>query len=309
MMKRLLLRMVILATLTGAARPGGAAPSPDEAASPVAEAAQLQKLAGGFQFTEGATCDPEGNVFFVDQPNNRIHKWNTAQGRLSTFMDPAGRANGMCFDAHGTLFACADETNALWAVAPDKTVTTLAFQYDGKPLNGPNDVWVHPDRSLYFTDPFYPRSWWTHDKPPQDGEHVYRLSADRKTLERVAEDLVKPNGIVGTRDGKHLFVADIGAGRVYRYDIQTDGGLSGKRLFCEARSDGMTLDTDGNLYTSSEDVLVFDKTGRRVETITVPEPWVGNLCFGGKDRSTLYIAASKGLYSIRMRTRGANPGK
>lgn len=275
----------------------------------VAPGATLQKLAGGFEFTEGATCAPSGDVFFVDQPNNRIHRWDVEKGELSTFMEPAGRANGMCFDAEGTLFACADETNALWAISPDKQIRVLVHEFEGKLINSPNDVWVHPDGSLYFTDPFYKRAWWTHTAPTQDGENVYRLSPDRKTLQRVASDLVKPNGIAGTPDGKHLFVADIGARKIYRYDLQPDGTLAGKRLFCEALSDGMTLDTEGNLYTTSNGVLIFDKTGKHVQTIEVPENWTANVCFGGKDRQTLFVTASKGLYSIRMKTKGANPGK
>ena len=301
--------ILVAALLPAVEHPAGANDEAAPAASLVADGAELTKLAGGFQFTEGATCDPAGNVFFVDQPNNRIHKWDVARSELSTFMDPAGRANGMCFDAGGTLFACADETNALWAIHPEKSIETVAYRHDGKPFNGPNDVWVHPDGSLYFTDPFYKRPWWSHDEPPQDGRHVYRLGADRATLTRVTTDLVQPNGIVGTPDGRRLFVADIGAGRIHTYQIEADGSLSQKRLHCEARSDGMTLDTDGNLYTTSSGVLIFDREGKHVQTIEVPESWTANVCFGGADRQTLFITAKTGFYSIRMNTRGANPGK
>lgn len=296
--------VLLLSTTLGLAQVGAG-----PARSLVAAEAKLEKLAGGFSFTEGATCAPNGDVFFVDQPSNRILRWNVREPGVSVFMDPAGRANGMCFDASGNLIACADETNALWSIAPDKQIRVLAHEFEGKPLNGPNDVWVHPNGAIYLTDPYYQRSWWTHKKPPQDGEHVYRLSPDRRRLERVADDLVKPNGITGTPDGQHVFVADIGAGRIYAYDLQPDGTLAGKRLFCEARSDGMTLDDEGNLYTTSNGVLIFDKTGRHVETIDVPERWTANVCFGGQDRRTLFVTASKGLYSIRMRTKGANPGK
>src|SRR3984957_10813692 len=113
------------------------------AQSVVAPGATLQKLAGGFEFTEGATCDKSGNVFFVDQPNDRIMEWST-EGKLSTFMQPSSYANGMEFDADGNLIACADEHNELWSIAPDKTVTVLVTNYDGKYLNGPNDVWIAP---------------------------------------------------------------------------------------------------------------------------------------------------------------------
>ncbi len=127
-------------------------------------------------------------------------------------------------------------------------------KYEGKPLNGPNDVWVRPDGALYFTDPFYQRSWWTYDAMPQDGEHVYFLSADRRHLVRVTDDLEKPNGIIGTPDGKTLYVADIGAGKTYRYEIAPDGDLTRKTLVAEHGSDGMTLDNEGNLYLTGDGV-------------------------------------------------------
>jgi gluconolactonase len=275
----------------------------------VTPGATLEKLAGGFDFTEGPTCDAEGNVFFTDQPNNRILKWSV-DGRLSTFLEPAGRANGMYFDLAGQLIACADEKNELWSIAPDRTVTVLAGEYGGKRFNGPNDVWVRPDGAIYFTDPFYKRSWWTHDTMPQDGEHVYFLSADRRQLVRVIDDLVKPNGIIGTPDGKMLYVADIRAGKTYRYDIAPDGRLAGKTLAVDQGSDGLTLDDEGNLYLTGEGVGVFDQAGRQIERILVPnERWTANVSFGGRRRRMLFITASTGLYSVAMRVAGANVSK
>jgi len=277
--------------------------------SVIARGSGLQELAGGFEFTEGPTCDANGDVFFTDQPNDRILKWSAERG-LSTFMEPAGRANGMCFDGSGQLIACADEKNELWSIAPDGEVSVLVNEYAGTRLNGPNDVWVRPDRGLYFTDPFYKRSWWAHDTMPQDGQHVYFLSADRRHLVRVADDLVKPNGIIGTPDGRRLYVADVGAGKTYRYDMAPDGSLSGKALAANLGSDGMTLDTDGNLYLTGQGVAVFDQTGREIERIPVPsEQWTANVSFGGNDRRMLFITASRGLYAVRTRVRGANASK
>ena len=275
----------------------------------VAPGARVEKLAGGFEFTEGPTCDAEGNLFFTDQPNDRILKWSV-EGKLSTFLRPAGRANGMYFDPGGNLIACADEKNALWSIAPDGKVTVLVGEYGGKLLNGPNDVWVRPDGALYFTDPFYDRSWWTHHTMPQDGQHVYFLSSDRRRLVRVAGDLKKPNGIIGTPDGKTLYVADIDAGKTYRYDVAPDGSLTGKTLVAEHGSDGMTLDSEGNLYLTGNGVLVLDREGRQIEHIPIPdERWTANVSFGGKDRQTLFITASTGLYGVRMRVKGANAAK
>jgi gluconolactonase len=269
-------------------------PAMAEDQSVIAPGAKVENLAGDFKFTEGPAADAAGNVFFTDQPNDRILKWSV-DGKLSTFMQPSGRSNGMYFDHKGNLLSCADENNQLWSIDPS-----------GKLLNGPNDLWVAPDDGLYFTDPIYPRPYWKRAATmQQDGQHVYYLSPDRKKLTRVAEDLKQPNGIVGTPDGRILYVADIGAGKTYAYDIQKGGKLTNKRLFCELGSDGMTLDDEGNVYLTGKGVTVFDRTGRRIEHIDVEEPWTANLCFGGADRRTLFITASKGFYAIRMRVRGA----
>jgi gluconolactonase len=273
-----------------------------------APGAVLQKLAGEFQFTEGPTADTAGNVFFTDQPNDRIMTWSV-DGKLSTFMKPAGRANGMYFDPKGNLIACADEKMELWSIAPDHKVTVLAKEYQGKMLNGPNDVWVHPQGGLYFTDPFYKRPWWKHDQMPQEGQHVYYLTPDRQELRRVTEDLKQPNGIIGTPDGHRLYVADIGAHKTYCYAIQPEGALAGKRLFCDMGSDGMTMDSQENVYLTGKGVFVFDRTGKQIEHIDVPEAWSANVSFGGKDRQTLFITASKSLYSIRLKVSGAKLSK
>jgi len=273
-----------------------------------APGATVLKLAGDFSFTEGPTADAAGNLFFTDQPNNRILRWGL-DGKLSTFLEPAGRSNGMYFDGRGNLIACADEKNELWSIDKAGKVTVIHQGNGGKNLNGPNDVWVHPSGSLYFTDPFYGRPWWSHQTPPQDGEHVYRLSADRKTLTRVTNDLEQPNGIIGSPDGKVLYVADIKASKTYAYDIQADGSLANKRLQCALGSDGMTLDEEGNLYLTGKGVHVFDRAGKEVQVFDVPEPWTANVSFGGADRHTLFITASKGLYAVRLRVKGANSAK
>ncbi|HEX5397784.1 MAG TPA: SMP-30/gluconolactonase/LRE family protein [Verrucomicrobiae bacterium] len=278
------------------------------AESVIAPGAKLEKLAGGFAFTEGPTCDKNGNLFFVDQNNNRIMEWSV-DGKLSTFMQPSQYANGMMFDANGNLIACADQHNQLWSIAPDKTVTVLVTNYGGKYFNGPNDVWITPGGGIYITDPFFRRTWWDHTTMALTNEEVYYLTPDRKTLTRVTDDLRKPNGITGTPDGKNLFVADMGANKTWRYDTQPDGSLANKTLICNSGSDGMTIDEDGNLYLTGRGVTVFDKTGKQIEHIDVPESWTANVCFGGPDRKTLFITASTSLYSIRMNVKGANPAK
>lgn len=210
----------------------------------IAPGAKLEKLAGGFKFTEGPAADADGNVFFTDQPNDRILKWST-DGKLSTFLEPCGRSNGLCFDDKGNLWACADEKNELWSIGPDKKITVVVKDYQGKLLNGPNDLWIRPDQGIYFTDPYYKRGYWKRGAKEQAVEGVYWLSPDRRKIVRVIDDLKQPNGIIGTPDGKLLYVADIGAGRTYAYRIQPDGTLADKRLFCKLGSDGMTIDSEG----------------------------------------------------------------
>ena len=142
----------------------------------IAPGAKLQELSHGFAFTEGPSVDAEGNVYFTDQPNDRILKWSV-DGKLSTFLEPAGRSNGLCFDNKGQLWACADEKNELWVidVATGKHTVVLK-DYGGKLLNGPNDVWVRPDGGLYFTDPFYKRDYWKRGPKEQDQEATYYLA-------------------------------------------------------------------------------------------------------------------------------------
>jgi gluconolactonase len=274
----------------------------------LAPGATVEKRAGGFEFTEGPTCDVEGNLFFTDQPNDRILKWSV-DGELSTFLQPSGRSNGMYFAADGRLIACADEENELWAIAPSGKATVLWKSHEGRALNGPNDVWVHPNGGMYFTDPFYKRPWWSHSAMPQDGQHVYYLAPGAEALVRVTEDLTQPNGIIGTSDGKALYVADIRAKKTWRYEIEDDGRLAGKTLFCEHGSDGMTLDDEGHLYLTGDGVRVFDRAGEQIEHIEVEAPWTANVSFCGKDRQTLFITASKGLYSVRTRTKAGTPAK
>jgi gluconolactonase len=286
--------LLLVATFAGA-RPDG---------SVVAPGAKLEKVASDYKFTEGPACDAEGNVYFTDQPNDKIVKWST-DGKLTTFLQPCGRSNGLCFDAKGNLWACADDLNELWKIDPatGKNVVVLK-DYNGKLLNGPNDLWIRPDGGLYFTDPYYKRGYWKRGPMEQDTQGVYYLSPDQKKLTRVVDDFKQPNGIIGTPDGKTLYVADIGAGKTYAYDVQEDGSLKNKRKHCEAGSDGMTLDNEGNVYlTRGTNVLIFDKTGKDIEKIAVPEGTT-NVCFGGKDRQTLFITAGKSLYTIKTRVKG-----
>lgn len=281
----------------------GLATAADEAGL-IAPGATVELLADGFKFTEGPAADAAGNVYFTDQPNDRILKWST-DGKLSTFLEPCGRSNGLYFDAQGQLWACADDKNELWSIAPSGQATVVIKEFGGKLLNGPNDLWIRPDGGIYLTDPFYQRPYWNRGPREQDVQGVYYLAPDRQRLIRVADDLTQPNGIIGTPDGKTLYVADIGAKRTFAYAIQADGTLAEKRLFCELGSDGMTIDERGNVYLTGRGVSVFNPAGQQIQHIAVPENWTANVCFGGADFRTLFITASRGLYGLRMQVRAA----
>ncbi len=259
---------------------------------------KVEELAGGFRFTEGPAADAEGNIFFTDIPNNRIHKWSL-DGMLSTFRENSGGANGLFFDQEGNLLICEGGNRRLVSIDPQGKVTVLVDKYDNKRLNSPNDLWIDPKGGIYFTDPRYGRR----DDLEQDGEHVYYLAPDRQKLIRVIDDMVRPNGVSGTPDGKLLYVADHGANETYAYAIHTDGTLSDKKLFAPEGSDGMTLDRRGRVYLTGSAVSVYDSAGNKIETIEVPERPT-NVCFGGKDKQMLFITARTSLYSIRMRVKG-----
>jgi gluconolactonase len=281
-------------------------PAQDQALNTIiADGAKLEKVADGFSFTEGPTADKKGNIYFTDQPNNKILMWNEKTG-ISTFMEPCGRSNGMAFDKNGNLWTCADDKGELWMITPQKKVEIISTSFDGHRYNGPNDVWIAPDGGLYFSDPFYVRNYWEHKTMTQDKQCVYYLKPDHKTVVRIVDDLSQPNGVIGTPDGKTLYITDIQGRKTWSYSINADGTLVDKKLFCEMGSDGLTIDMNGNLYLVGRGVTVFDKSGKKLGNIPVPEGWTANICFGGKDFKTLYITASKGLYKIRMKVKGAS---
>lgn len=280
--------------------------NPLSAQVPIAPGAELKLAADGYKFTEGPAVDSAGNVYFTDQPNDRILKWIAASHQVETFLEPAGRSNGLYFDRQGKLIACADAKSELWHIDPaTKKVTVILDNFENKPFNGPNDVWVDPAGGFYFTDPFYKRDYWQNrEKPDQEKQRLYYLPKGSKTPVIADETLVQPNGIIGTSDGKLLFVADIGDKKTYRYEIAKDGKLADRKLFCEMGSDGMTRDSAGNIYLTGKGVTVFDKEGKKLGEIPVPESWTANVTFGGADMKTLFITAMDSVYTLEMAVPG-----
>jgi len=261
--------------------------------------AEIVQLANGFLFTEGPAADADGNVFFSDIPNRRIHKWSV-DGELHTYREDLGATNGLYFDSDGSLVVCEMQRRQLSRIAPDGTRTLLADAHAGKKLNTPNDLWVDPRGGVYFTDPYYGEQPETLE---QFGFHVYYITPGEQRVVRVLDDLKGPNGIIGTADGRLLYVGDAGANKTYVFRIESDGSLTGRRLFAPEAYDGLTLDEEGNLYVTGKGVNIYSPEGRLIGSIDPPEQ-PANLTFGGPDRRTLFMTARTGLYSLRMKVRG-----
>lgn len=276
--------------------------SQEDAKYIIATDASIVQVGSGFSFTEGPASDKDGRVYFTDQPNDRIYVWDESEG-ISLWLEGTGRSNGMYFDSTYRLFTCADENNELAYFDENKKLVPLCNSFDNKYLNGPNDVWISPNGGIYFTDPYYHRSWWNDShKEVQDVRGTYYLSVDGE-LSLEVDDLKTPNGLVGTPDGKYLYVADIEDGKTWRYDVRSDGKLANKTFFAPHGSDGMTIDNEGNVYLTSGKVWVYNSNGELIEEIEFPES-PANICFGGKDRDVLFVTARTGVYTLKMNVRG-----
>jgi gluconolactonase len=269
----------------------------------VARDALLQQAGTGYAFTEGSSVAADGRVFFTDQPNDRIWVWEENSG-ISLFREGTERSNGTWFDEEGNLLACADQFNRLVKFTPSGEMIVVHDRgFEGRHLNGPNDCWQDQKGGIYFTDPYYHRDYWQEGhKMEQDVQAVYYLKPGGELI-RVLDDLSQPNGIVGTPDDKYLYVADIMGRNTWRYTILENGTLDNKTSFAPAGSDGMTLDNLGNVYLTYGKVLVFNPLGEKIGEIELPES-PSNLCFGGKDRKTLFITARTSVYTLRMGVAG-----
>lgn len=268
----------------------------------VQENAEIELISSQFSFTEGPAADAFGNVYFTDQPNDKIYVWNWKTNQIEEFLDKTGRANGTFFDQKGNLLTCSDENGEIWKINEDGVAEVLTTSFEGKRLNGPNDLWVDENNGIYFTDPLYVRDYWKNFKQEIQEKNLYYRNSDGKIAK--LDTFTQPNGIVGSQKLKKLYVSDIDANKTYVYDIQGDGKLTNKKLFCNLGSDGMTLDNLGNLYLTGKGVTVFDKNGEQIHHISVPENWTANVTFGGENFSTLFITASKSVYTMKMKVSG-----
>lgn len=277
---------------------------------------ELKELADCFHFAEGPTSDKKGNIFFTDILSSRIYSWSV-DNNLSVFRDPSGRANGLKFDSNDNLLACEGALRRITSTSEDGEIRILTDQYQGKKLNSPNDLWIDPKGGIYFTDPRYSNAKWiwvekgdsdnsgfdSLYKEEQESRAVYYLPPNSQSLKRVAEDFINPNGVIGTLDGKKLYISDTEKKEVYLFDILEDGSLINRQLFIKEYSDGMTLDEFNNLYLTNGDIQIYTPEGNLLTTIVLPNK-SSNVCFGGKEHKTLFITAREKLYCIDMNVTG-----
>jgi gluconolactonase len=181
----------------------------------------------------------------------------------------------------------------------DGKLTVLADQFKGKKLNSPNDLWIHPNGSIYFTDPRYGKR----DTMEMQTEGVYLLHPDTGLLLRLVDDMTRPNGIIGTPDGKYLYLTDHGARKTFKFPIKADGSLGRAEWSIPRGSDGMTLDEHGNLYLTDGTIAIYDPAGTLLTEIELLEK-PANVAFGGPEYTTLYATARTSVYAITMSVRG-----
>ncbi|MFI1744301.1 SMP-30/gluconolactonase/LRE family protein [Thalassobellus sediminis] len=307
---------------------------PDNPINPETRA-DLKLIQDGYSFTEGPTVDKKGNVFFTDQPNDKIFRWDEQSGDVSLFLEGTGRSNGMAFDRDGNIIACADMHGELWKIYPDGTHDVLVDNYNGKLLNGPNDVWINPKTGgIYITDPMFPRPYWeasdprtANSWPPTHSEqgsgiagHVYYLAPGSSSLVRVtpedgiwSPDDSFPNGVVGTPDGKKLYVnrwTGDNMGGTFVFDINSDGTLSNIEKFVDMGGDGMSMDELGNVYISNGfGVVAFNKEGQEVLRVDTGGGATNNV-FAGRNEKILFITGPRDrVQSVKMNVKGVEKFK
>lgn len=270
----------------------------------IAENAEVEMAGTGFKFTEGPAVNSKGQIYFTDQPNDRIHIWDSKKG-ISLYLEGTRRANGMYFNKQQQLLACADEFNQLIYFNSNKEIHVIYEDFEGKHLNGPNDLWINNKGGIYFTDPYYQRNWWDEDHTEiQNTRGVYYLNPSGE-ISSVINDFKKPNGIIGTPNGKTLYVADIEDEKIWKYTIENDGRLTNKTFFAPHGSDGMTIDNKGNVYLTSGKIWVYNPKGELIKEIETPEK-PSNVCFGGKKRDLLFITARTSVYTLKMKVNGVD---
>jgi gluconolactonase len=286
--------------------------------------AAIQRLWTGARWAEGPAWNAAGRyLVWSDIPNNRQMRWLEEDGHTSAFRTPSEYSNGNTFDFEGRQISCQHGLRRVVRYEPDGSVTVIADKWQGKPLNSPNDVVVHPDGAVWFTDPPYGilGNYEGFQANAELKEAVYRVDPKTGKMDKVTDELDKPNGLCFSPDYKKLYICDSGSPRdIQVFDMVDGQTLRAKRQFTNMAmpgktgglADGIRADIDGNIWVGAgwagagyDGVHVFSPGGERIGMILLPEI-CANLCFGGARRNRLFMAASQSLYALYVGTRGAH---
>jgi gluconolactonase len=284
----------------------------------------IQRLWTGALWAEGPAWNGAGRyLVWSDLPNNRQMRWLEEDGHVSVFRSPSEYSNGNTFDFEGRQVTCQHGLRRVVRFEPDGATTVIADKWQGKPLNSPNDLVVHPDGAVWFTDPPYGILGYYEgfQAKPELKEAVYRVEPKTGKMDKVTDELDKPNGICFSPDYKKVYICDTGDPKdIQVFDLVDGKTLRNKRQFTNmtipgkgaGSADGIRADTDGNIWTGAgwggagyDGVHVFTPAGERIGMIVLPEA-CANVCFGGSKRNRLLMAASQSLYAVYVGTRGAH---
>jgi gluconolactonase len=310
---------------------GGPVPYPDPAIEVIAPAfrryvlgnAAVERIHSGARWTEGPVWFGDGRyLLWSDIPNNRMLRWCEDTEAVSVFRSPSDYSNGNTRDLQGRLISCEHATRRMTRTEHDGSLSVLIDRYQGRRLNAPNDVVVHPDGHIWFSDPGY-GILLNYEGGRADFELptcVYRLHPETGEVQVVTDAIEKPNGLCFSPDFSKLYITDTGAShkeghprQILVYDVIEDSQLANGRVFCDmgpAMADGLVCDVDGNVWSSSgwadpslDGVCVFSPEGELIGRIHLPEV-ASNLCFGGRRRNRLFITAGRSVYAVYVETQG-----
>ncbi len=284
----------------------------------------IQRLWTGALWAEGpAWCGAGRFLLWSDIPNNRQMRWLEEDGHTSAFRSPSEYSNGNTFDYEGRQISCQHGMRRVVRYETDGKVTVIADKWQGKPLNSPNDIVVHPDGGIWFTDPPYGilGNYEGFEAKPEIKEAVYRVDPKTGKMDKITDELDKPNGICFSPDYKKVYICDTGDPRdIQVFDVVDGKTIRNKKQFTNMTmpgkgpglADGIRADVDGNIWAGAgrggpgyDGVHVFTPAGERIGMIVLPEI-CANICFGGTKRNRLFMAASQSVYAVYVGTRGAH---